>query len=203
MFRTGGDMFKPSSRVGDATFRARFGPGFGKCFPECGIPTRQNVGPKRGPEAWRKARPETRFDPAGSTGRPCRTGAGAPAGAPKRRRKVSKIGPRWRHKVRRTGGANAPGRWPLVAAVDVCGGARSSPGAPRGVRGGAPSDSAAGASERPRRPARSKSIAARRGRGRAAEAGTPSRGVLMPREVRSQARTASAADPFREVQGPL
>jgi len=81
----------------------------------------KNAGPRRGPQAGRAARPETRFAPAGSTGGPCRTGPGAPAGAPKRRRKsFENPGPAAARRPP-AGGANAPARWPRVAAVMTAG----------------------------------------------------------------------------------
>jgi hypothetical protein len=190
-----------------------FGPGsgsiFGKSFPKCGISTRKTVGPKRGPRGRARTRPEARFDPAGSTGRPCRTGAGAPAGAPKGGEKVPK--------TRAPAAAQRPpdgGRecaWSTAAGGGRRrrGGARSSPGASRGDRGGPQPDSAAGASARLRgrrdrvggRAARLRLRRVTEGHrewGRAYAAGTPQPGADRVRR-RSLERTGVAwrvtADP--------
>ena len=118
-----------------------FGPGsgpiLGKIFPNVEIPRVKMWAPKGAP------RPGARRGPkrvSTQRGRPEARVAWAPApppGPPKGGEQVSKIGPRRRPKVRRPGAANAPDRWPRVAAVDDCGGTRSSPDGAGGVRGGA------------------------------------------------------------------
>ena len=97
----------------------------------------QNVGPPRGPGAGPAARPETCFGPAGSTGGPCRTGPGAPAGTPQTEAKLLRNPVRRRLAARRPGGgANAPTRWPRVAVIEDRRGARGSRRGREGHTGG-------------------------------------------------------------------
>ena len=115
-----GDSFEPSDRRRRSARRP--------LEQKCVISMGQNVVPKRTPDAGRAARPETRFDPAGSTGGPCTTGPGAPTGTPKRRRNYFENWGPAAAKCPPAGGDNAPHRWPPVAAVEDRSGNRMSPG---------------------------------------------------------------------------
>jgi hypothetical protein len=71
-----------------------FWPQTGRMQQKCAISMGRNVGPIRALGAGRETRPETRFTPAGSRGRPCARTPGASRRAPKRRRKYFENGRR-------------------------------------------------------------------------------------------------------------